>query len=141
METRNIQKLGTLALGLALAAAAIPGAALAQDRPSYASPGEETMHGRIVAVDDQYNVSVRDDNGYVDHVQLHQGTVINPTGLSLQPGMAVTILGFNQGTTLAANEIDTPYNYAPGYAYGPRPYAYPAISLGFGFGGGYGRRR
>ncbi len=140
METKNIHKIGTLAFGVALALAAIPGSALAQVQPSYASPAEDTVHGRIVSIDDQYNVSVRDNNGYVDHVQLHQGTIINPTGLSLHPGMAVTILGVNQGSVLAANEIDTPYEYVPGYVYGPRPYVYPSVAIGFGFGG-YGRWR
>ena len=148
MDTRNTHKLSIMALGLALLASAIPSIAAAQDKPSYASSDEDTIHGRIVSVDDQYNVSVRDDKGYVDHVRLHQGTIINPTGLSLHPGMTVTVLGVNSGNVLAANEIDTPYNYSRGYAYGypvyPYAYGYPAVALDFGFGGrfgGYGRFR
>ena len=149
MNTRNTQKFGLIALGLSLLATAVPGVASAQDRPSYATNDEDTVHGRIVTVDDQYNVSVRDDKGYVDHVRLHQGTIINPTGLSLHTGMTVTVLGLNQGNVLAANEIDTPYNYSPALAYGaPYPFAYgygyPAIGVDFGFGGrfgGYGRWR
>jgi len=152
MDTKIAHKLATLALGVALAAAAIPSAASAQeappqgppppgatfqgapqDRPSYASPGEDSVHGRIISFDGQYNLSVRDDNGYVDHVQLHQGTIINPTGLTLHPGMVVTILGVNSGSTLAANEVDTPYIYGPRYAYGYPGYAYPPVAIGLGF--------
>lgn len=144
MNTR-IHKLGSIALGLSLLATALPSLASAQDKPSYATSDEDTVHGRIVSVDDQYNVSVRDDKGYVDHVRLHQGTIINPTGLSLHAGMTVTVLGFNSGNVLAANEIDTPYNYVPGYAYGPAypygyGYGYPSVALDFGFGR-YGRWR
>jgi hypothetical protein len=142
MDTRNLTKIATGALGLALAVVALPGAASAQDRPSYATADEDSVHGRIVAVKDQYNIDVRDDKGYVDHVQLHQGTIINPTGLTLHPGMTVTVLGVNSGSTLAANEIDTPYNYSPAVAYGPYPYYgpyyapyafYPSVALGFRF--------
>jgi hypothetical protein len=138
MDTKITHKLGTLALGIALAAAVIPSAVAAQDappqdRPSYASPGEDSVRGRIVSFDGQYSLTVRDDNGYIDHVQLHQGTIINPTGLTLHPGMSVTILGVNQGSILAANEVDTPYNYGPRYAYGYPAYAYPPIAVGLGF--------
>jgi hypothetical protein len=79
------------------------------------------------------NVSVRDDKGYLDSVELHRGTIINPTGLTLAAGMRVKILGYNAGTVFEANEIDVPYRYAdlppaptyygpyPGYAYGYEP--------------------
>jgi hypothetical protein len=160
MDLRNLKQIGTFAAGLALVASLAPVAAAAQDRPSYATHDEDTVHGRIVSVNG-YDISVRDDKGYVDHVRLHQGTIINPTGLSLAPGLSVTILGFNEGTTLSANEIDTPYTYAPGLAYVAPPYypayyygypypyygygypyhyrygyfGYPSIAIGFSFGG------
>jgi len=130
----------------ALAAAlfvALPFAAQAQDVPSYAqgqpsyAQGEENVHGRIVAFDGAYALQVRDDRGYVDTVQLHQGTIINPTGLTLQPGMVVSVLGYNAGSYLAANEIDTPYTFYGGVPwYGGHPWYYwgPSISLGFFFG-------
>jgi len=108
----------------------------AQGQPSYAS-GEENVHGRIVAFDGMYNVRVRDERGFVDNVQMHQGTIINPTGLTLEPGMIVSILGYNAGGYLAANEIDTPYTYYGGVPwYGGHPWYYwgPSISLGFFFG-------
>jgi hypothetical protein len=112
----------------------VPAQPEAQSAPTYARPGatngEETIHGRINQFDGKYRLEVRDDRGFVDNVELHQGTVINPTGLSLQPGMAVTIVGYNRGHAFAANEIDTPYQ-----SYGlARAYSYPPYSIGVGFG-------
>ncbi|MFN2461383.1 MAG: hypothetical protein ABR591_11945 [Candidatus Velthaea sp.] len=41
------------------------------------------------------------------HVELHRGTVINPTGIALRPGMRVSIIGnWNADGTFNANEID-----------------------------------
>ena len=124
-----------------------PQAALAQQTeqplPSYAKPGytttEQTIHGRVTVVNGTY-MEIADSNGYIDRVQLHQGTIINPTGIRLAPGMSVTIMGHNQGHVFLANEIDTPYQYEGPYAYGPYPYyPYPYygpnFSLGIGFGG------
>jgi hypothetical protein len=132
-----------LLAALAALTLAVPIAAQAQDVPSYAqgqpsyANGEENIHGRIVSFDGGYNLQVRDEQGYVDNVQLHQGTIINPTGLTLEPGMVVSILGYNAGPYLAANEIDTPYTYYSGMPwYGGHPWNYygPSISLGFFFG-------
>ena len=154
---------------LAIAAVAAPGAVFAQtapSAPSYARPSsgsdDELVRGRIASFDGAYRMEVDDDRGFVDNVQLRDGTVINPTGIRLAPGMSVTIHGVNRGSALVANEIDTPYDsygatwaypYAYPYAYGypyPYPYAYPvygypygprlSVGIGFGFGGGfYGR--
>ncbi len=75
---------------------------------------------------------LRDDRGHVDNVRLHQGTVINPTGLTLASGMSVTIYGHNRGSVFAANEIDTPYHER--YAVYPVPvYPYYGPSFGLGF--------
>ncbi len=41
-------------------------------------------------------------------MDLHQGTIINPTGLTLEPGMNVTIDGYADGSNFDAMEIDTP---------------------------------
>src|ERR1700761_6814265 len=112
------------ATALAIAGLVLPAIASAQGMPSYAAPNQgETIQGRIVSVNDTFNISVRDDRGFVDNVELHQGTIINPTGLTLAPGMAVTIAGVANGNEFDANEIDTPYNYdgpvpVP-YYYGP----------------------
>jgi hypothetical protein len=140
----------------ACAALALPVAASAQPAPSYADQGEQ-IHGTIASIGGKYTIYVRDARGFVDTVQLHDGTVINPTGLTLAPGQTVTISGRTDGHAFAADEIDTPYNiddgvaYAPAYApyyVAPYPYyayypayalSYPAfISIGFGFGGYYG---
>jgi len=131
---------GLLATILTAVALAAPVAAFAQQvpppdaappsyaRPSYAS-GDERISGRIAAFDGKFRLDLRDDRGFMDHVLLHQGTVINPTGLQLRPGMSATIYGKNAGTVFAANEIDTPYdNY--GVLVPIRPSA--AYSLGIG---------
>ncbi len=92
---------------------------------------------------------MRDDKGYVDTVPLHQGTIINPTGLTLQPGMDVSVLGYNAGSYFAANEVDTPYTYyggAPYYLGQPWNYYGPSFGIGLSAGnpgwgpyyGGYG---
>ena len=50
------------------------------------------------------------------HVELHNGTVINPTGTNLSPGMRVRIVGArNSDGTFNANEIDVVGN--GGYRY------------------------
>jgi hypothetical protein len=111
--------------------------------PTYARPilpssnnNEEAIHGRISSFDGKYHIEVRDDRGFIDNVELHQGTVINPTGLSLQPGMLVTIMGYNRGHVFAAQEIDTPYQ-----TYGPVPMVYPyGYSIGVGLGPVYYHR-
>ncbi|MBV8154829.1 MAG: hypothetical protein JOY98_10430, partial [Candidatus Eremiobacteraeota bacterium] len=98
-------------------------------------------------IDGTWNITVLDGNGYVDNVVLHQGTIINPTGLTLAPGMNVTILGNPNGDEFDANEIDTPYHYSaalptpvyygPGWWYPGFAYGYgPSFSLIIG-GGGY----
>jgi hypothetical protein len=122
-----------------------PVAALAQDAPSYAQPadssyangGDENVHGRVINFDGGYNLEVRDDRGFVDIVQLHDGTIINPTGLTLAPGMVVSILGYNAGSFFAANEIDTPYtleNDVPWYSGQPWYNYGSSYSLDFFFG-------
>jgi hypothetical protein len=73
-------------------------------------------------------------------VSLHDGTIINPTGLTLAPGEAVTIEGQPAGGTFVANEIDTPYGYAYAYPYPVyRAYPYPVYGFGVHVGGrGFG---
>ena len=106
--------------------------------PSYAT-NEETIKGTIASVSGNHHISVRDDRGFVDEVTLHDGTVINPTGLKLAPGLTVTILGRNAGSSFSANEIDTPYSERSGVTY-----AYPYLvdgafgaPYGYGYPGGY----
>ena len=118
-----------------------PAQIVGPDGPSYAAgpayEGDAQIHGRILSFDGAYSLTVRDEKGYVDNVQLHQGTIINPTGLTLAPGMVVSILGYNAGPYFAANEIDTPYTFyagSPYYLGHPWNYYGPSVSLGFFFG-------
>jgi hypothetical protein len=136
----NINRIPLLksVLGATLAAGllASPLAASAQ------VPGQQQIQGRVTSYDGHFDLHVQQPNGEVDDIQLHQGTIINPTGLTLAPGMTVTVVGLPRGNVFAANEIDTPYQetYAYGYAtpyYGPywgSVLGYPGPALGFGFG-------
>jgi hypothetical protein len=135
-----IAALAALAFSASVAA---PLAAVAQDIPSYAQPAgpsgsdDAQIRGRVTAFDGAYGLTVRDDQGYVDNVQLHEGTIINPTGLTLAPGMVVSILGYNEGPYFSANEIDTPYTFysgVPYYAGHPWDYYGPTFGLTFFFG-------
>jgi hypothetical protein len=136
------------AAALAIMGLVLPTVASAQDIPSYAQPSrDESIHGRIASVNGTFNISVRDDRGFIDNVELHQGTIINPTGLTLVAGMTVTILGAANGGAFEATEIDTPYNYdgplpepvylGPGWWYPGYGYGYgPSFGLTLFFGGG-----
>lgn len=120
------------AAALTMAALFSPLAAHAQDLPAYARPvgsNEQSVTGHIQSIDGKFHLNVLDQRGVVDSVQLHQGTIINPTGLSLATGMSVTISGYDAGASFNANEIDTPYTYD-----GPVDYYDPAFGYGFGFG-------
>jgi len=117
---------------------------VANAEPSYAVPGGygQTIQGRVTGFDGHYSLAVRDSRGYIDNVQLHQGTVINPTGLTLEPGMNVTVTGVNDGSYFVANEIDAPnlagaYGGYPAYANNGYPAygAYPYVGY---YGGNYG---
>jgi hypothetical protein len=146
-----VAKIVAAAIAVALTAGvvALPVGARAQGAPSYGRPaapsGDETIHGRIESIEGSFAIVVRDDRGFLDAVALHQGTIINPRGLRLAPGMSVTIIGFNAGASFSAVEIDAPYAsdeygatnydaYGYGYDYGLAS----AIDLGLGIVGGYG---
>jgi hypothetical protein len=127
-------------LGALASASSLWSVASAQEIPSYARPSsDDQIHGRIASVNGAFNITLHDDRGYMDNVDLHQGTVINPIGLSLAPGMRVTIVGTADGKAFDAEEIDAPYEYGgpapvpvyygpgwwyPGFAYGYGPYFY-----------------
>lgn len=106
--------------------------------PSYARTpppsDEETIQGSILSLHGKYGIQLRDDRGFNDDVQMHQGTIINPTGMSLAPGMRVSIIGHSTGSTFAANEIDAAFPppgrrvrtpVYPYYPYYPSRYRYP----------------
>jgi hypothetical protein len=122
-------------LGAAILSAALitPAIASAQD---YASAGQDQqIQGTVASINGTWNITVADANGYADSVDLHQGTIINPTGLTLEPGMSVTVDGYADGPNFDAMEIDTPYQYS-----GPAPVAvyygpgswYPGYAAGWG---------
>jgi len=125
----------SLIAAVAAAALITPAVASAQDA-SYADSGaNQQIQGTVAAINGTWNISVDDANGYTDSVQLEQGTIINPTGLTLEPGMNVTIDGYADGQNFDALEIDTPYQYS-----GPAPVAvyygpgdwYPGYANGWG---------
>jgi hypothetical protein len=115
-----------------------PAAAKTGDTPSYTVASEDHIQGRIAKITGKYSIEVR-VKGYIDSVSLHNGTIINPIGLTLEPGFRVTIYGQPAGSTFVANEIDTPYKYAQ-VAYYPYPdYGfYPYYDRFFGFGYPFG---
>jgi hypothetical protein len=137
----------TWILALALALAAAPLGTLAQTNapiPSYAHPAGETIKGTVRNFDGKYTMYVKDVHGYIDNISLRQGTIISPTGITLQTGFPVIITGHASGNTFVADEIVTPISigYGYGYPYYPYPVAYapyPYFSLGF-FGYGRGGR-
>jgi hypothetical protein len=113
--------------------AVAPVAAVAQTNASGANERPAVV-GRITSIPGKYSLTVRNSRGNVYDVELHQGTIINPTGITLQPGFRVQIYGYRQNGSIVANEIDTPYDYAQqSYA----PYYYGPYDSGFWGGPGW----
>ena len=85
-------------------------AAFAQSDPNwhggYGDRGYGDRHDQVGGI----VTSFQPFNLYLDrgtHVALHPGTVINPTGITLRPGMRVQIFGFwRRDGSFEANEID-----------------------------------
>jgi hypothetical protein len=125
-----IKRTLTALFATALACSIAPLAAAAA--PGYAQG--TTIHGTILSINGKYNISVADVNGYVDNVSLHDGTIINPTGLTLVPGQPVTIFGTAAGSTFEANQINTPYP-SYGYHYVNPVYVGPMVGVGVRLGG------
>jgi hypothetical protein len=119
---------------LATFAVATLQAAAADSLPSYAST-DETIQGSVSSINGR-DLNLRDERGFVDHVVLHDGTVINPTGTQIESGQALTIHGHADGAVFRATEIDS---YAVSYAPDPYPsYVDPFYGYGYGFDAGYG---
>jgi hypothetical protein len=74
-------------------------------------PRDQTLHGVITAIQGRYELTVLDDRKDGESVTLHQGTIINPTGLQLRTGMQVTIAGHASRDTFAADKIDASREY------------------------------
>ena len=109
-----------------------------------AAIADEEIHGQIQSISG-HSLAVYDQRGFVDRIHLHQGTIINPTGLSLESGMTVDILGYNNGSVFEANQINTPYTIEneedyPSYGYYgvyPENIYGGSFNTGIFFGGGY----
>jgi hypothetical protein len=114
---------------------------------------DEHIRGTISSYernDGEVRISLRDDRGFVDEVQLGADTRVSPSGTQLAPGMRVAITGYNGGKWFDAvavevtgrDEAAAPQqpsyarpdpmggyaSSAPAYAYPPPPpayYAYP----------------
>jgi len=140
--TDSLARLGMWLAGITFLGSALlvaPSAALADPgyaHPDYARPDtEEVLRGRIRDIHDPYHLALHDRNGDIDEIQLHHGTIITPRGLTLEPGMRVTIRGYDAGEFFEANEIDTPYRYdasAPPPVYYGAGWWYPGYAYGYG---------
>jgi len=147
--------------GAGVAQQAVPSYGTQPAVPSYGTPvaRQEAIKGTLISFDGAYVLYMRDVRGYDDHVSLHQGTVINPTGIKLVEGMQVTIYGNANGPTFEAYRIDVSgpqdgggyypgasygydSGYGSGYGYGYPGYyggAYPwGLNIGLGWGWGWG---
>ena len=112
-----------LAVAAGAALVALPAAASAQaPRPP---AGDETIRGTIQSLPSHYTLLLHDVRGFVDNVTLRDDTVLNPDGLALNSGVAVTIIGHVDGHTFDADEIDGPRDAveAPPNDGGAPPYA------------------
>jgi hypothetical protein len=106
--TVPVRNVAAIAAACCAAATLCARAAVADTLPTY-STMEDSVKGYIVSIDGKFALTIRDAKGYLDHVALHQGTIILPRGLRLQPGMPVTIYGSSGGSVFQANEVETPY--------------------------------
>ncbi len=135
MRFSNLSTSLRLAAAICAAASlALPSLAAAQSYPSYSTASQQTIKGSVTGFNGAYTVYLQDDKGYGDNVELHDGTVINPTGIKLQEGMRVTIYGYANGSVFSAYRIDVA---APAY-YGNSGYGGGYGSGGYGGYGGYG---
>jgi hypothetical protein len=88
-----------------LAVLVLPVAAYADAPSAVGASGGQTINGVISAVDGEHRLTLRVGRGLEDSVTLHRGTIINPTGLQLEPGMKVAIAGRADGNTFDAEKI------------------------------------
>src|SRR5580698_2264241 len=109
MRTPKLATLTILSAALGgMLVSTIPGTALAQNVPSYGAPAarQEMVRGTVTGFNGAYVVYMRDERGYNDNVTMHQGTIINPTGIRLVEGMRVSIWGYADGPTFDAYQIE-----------------------------------
>ncbi len=126
MKLSGLGKIVTPALIVGALLLTVPATAFAQGYPSqgqgygngnygtqgYGNRGRGGYYGAradvsgIVTYYNRFDLRVR-IGGRDQYVRLHQGTIINPTGISLRPGMRVNVAGMRERNgTLDANRID-----------------------------------
>jgi hypothetical protein len=140
MKSRGL----ALSILVAVATATAPLAASAAGFPWNGSQnGTWTNNGNVRqtgVVASTQGSSLTLQNG--ETIFLHQGTVINPTGTTLQPGMQIQVIGgYGGNNAVNASEIDVvgnAYNGAAPYGYGnPYQYGAPAPVYNNGYNNGY----
>jgi hypothetical protein len=96
---------GAVTAGTTLMGAIAPAAAQTyyQPPPVRAEARAREVRG-IVTSFYRYNMSIS-SRGQNVPVQLHQGTIIEPTGAAMQPGMRVTLRGYWTNGVFVANRI------------------------------------
>ena len=137
-------KLNIFARGaaLALAASILPTIASAQVIPNLPNiqwpwsnnggnygPSSSEISGTVSSFGG-YNMTLNGGQS----VSLHQGTVINPTGTSIQPGMNVVVIGYQSGNTFNANEVDVNGSGNGGYYNNGYPNGYNGYPNGYNNG-------
>jgi hypothetical protein len=105
----RVRRLVTSAL--IVAGLALPDTARAGTDNIAMRTADRTVHGVITSIHGKYGLMVQDDRADEASVTMHRGTIINPRGLQLLPGMQVTIAGHPDGRTFDADEIDAPAQY------------------------------
>lgn len=72
---------------------------------------EQTLRGRIAAMDGRLGLVVSDDDGCIEHVKILPATTVTPRGLALSVSMRITVHGHMAGTTFVATAIHAHYVY------------------------------
>ena len=94
---------------------------------------QNQVQGTIAQIVGKYDIRVKTTRGDLQDVTLQRGTIINPTGMTLRPGIRVIVRGTATANSIAAKQIDTPFHReaSPVAEVG----AYPGGTFGpYGFG-------
>jgi hypothetical protein len=94
----------TLMAGALAVGAGLSSAAPASAQVYYQAPVRAHEVRGVVTSFYRYGMSI-DSRGQNIPVQLHQGTIIEPLGASVQPGMRVVLFGYWTNGVFAANRI------------------------------------
>lgn len=109
----------------------------------YGGQQQRQMQG-VVTSFNAFDLYVQAGGRGNQYVRLHQGTIINPRGTTLQNGMPVRVIGYvDGGGTFQANEIDVVNNAGYGNCNGSNDGYYGNGQYGTGYynggnNGGYG---